>query len=128
MDLRTYDIIYEAVKDIKDAMSGMLEPEQREVQIGEVEVRQVFSVSRTGKIAGVYVVSGVVRRNALARLSRNGEVLFEGKVNSLKRFKDDVREVSAGFECGVGLEGCDDVQEGDRIEFYVIEEVSRSIE
>jgi translation initiation factor IF-2 len=128
VDLRTYDIIYEAVKDIKDAMSGMLKPEQREVQIGEVEVRQVFSVSRTGKIAGVYVVSGVVRRNASARLSRNGEVLFEGKVSSLKRFKEDVREVSAGFECGIGLEGCDDMEEGDKIEFFVVEEVSRSIE
>jgi len=128
VDLRTYKVIYEAVRDMKDAMGGLLKPEQREMPLGEAEVREVFSLSRAGKVAGVYVVSGVARRNANARLKRNGEVLYEGKVSSLKRFKEDVREVSAGFECGVGLEGFDDVQEKDIIEFYTIEEFSRTID
>jgi translation initiation factor IF-2 len=121
VDIRTYDIIYKLIDEVDLALKGMLEPTYVDVVIGEAEVRATFSVPRVGTIAGCYVRSGEVRRNAQARVIRNGERLHEGHVSSLKRFKKDVREVRTGFECGVGLEGFEDFAEGDVIQFYVKE-------
>ncbi len=127
VDVRLYKVIYEAVEDIKKAMSGLLRPEKKETVIGSAEVREVFRLSRVGTVAGSFVTSGVVRRNAKVRLVRDEEILFDGAIRSLKRFKDDVREVSAGFECGIGLEGFDDIAVGDVIQIYTIEEIARTI-
>jgi translation initiation factor IF-2 len=128
IDVRFYDVIYQAIDDIKAAMSGLLEPDIVETVIGEAEVRQVFKVSKIGVIAGSYVLSGVIRRNALVRLKREGEVIHESVIDSLKRFKDDVKEVQAGYECGIGVEGYDDIQEGDILEVYLEEEKHRTID
>lgn len=127
VDIRLYKVIYEAVEDVKKAMSGLLRPERKETIIGSAEVRQVFRLSRSGVIAGSSVSSGVVRRNAKVRLLHEGKVLFDGAVRSLKRFKEDVKEVSAGFECGIGLEGFDNIEVHDVIQFYVVEEIARTI-
>ncbi len=127
IDIRLYRVIYDAIDDVKAALSGMLKPEERETVVGEAEVRQTFRVPRLGVIAGSYVRQGNVRRNGLARLVRDGVVVYEGKIGSLRRFKDDVGEVRDGFECGIGLENFQDVKEGDVIEAYEVEEVARSI-
>jgi len=127
VDIRMYEVIYKAIEDMKAAMSGLLEPEIVEKDIGEVEVRQVFHVSGVGLVAGSYVKSGEVRRNAFARVLRNDEIVFEGKIDSLKRFKEDVGVVQAGYECGVGIEDYEDIQEGDTLQIYIKEEKSRSI-
>jgi translation initiation factor IF-2 len=127
VDVRLYKVIYEAVEDIKKAMSGLLKPELRETVIGSAEVRQVFRLSRVGAVAGSFVTSGTVRRNAKVRLVRGEEVLFDGSIRSLKRFKEDVREVSAGFECGIGLEGFDAIETGDVLQIYTVEEIARTI-
>jgi translation initiation factor IF-2 len=121
VDIRVYDIIYRLVEDVDKALHGLLEPEYREVTIGHAEVRQVFRIPRRGNVAGCYVTEGEVRRNAWARVLRDRQVVHSGTLSSLKRFKDDVTEVKAGFECGVGLEGFDDFEEGDILEFYVRE-------
>ena len=123
VDIRLYDIIYKLVDDIEKALKGLLEPVYADVVIGHAEVRAIFRISHRGKVAGVYVTDGQVTRNALARLSRNGEVVYDGQVNSLKRFTEDVKEVNTGFECGVGLEDFDEFVEGDIIEFYRKERV-----
>jgi translation initiation factor IF-2 len=127
VDIRLYEIIYEAVADVKDAMSGLLAPEIRETATGSAEVRQVFRTTKSGVIAGCMVLSGNIQRSARARLVREGQVVWDGKIASLRRFKDDVREVAAGYECGIGLEGRDDVREKDLIESYVLEEVARRL-
>src|SRR5262245_34123739 len=127
VDIRTYRVIYDAIDDIKAALSGLLKPEEREEILGEAEVRQMFRVPRLGVVAGCYVREGTIARNASARLVRDGVVVYEGKVGSLRRFKDDVGEVREGFECGIGLENFQDVKEGDLIEAYRVEEVARSI-
>jgi translation initiation factor IF-2 len=127
VEVRTYRIIYELTDHIRRALSGMLEPERREVSLGEAEVRQVFAVSRLGNIAGCMVTRGVMRRNARVRLRREGEVLFEGVLDSLRRFTNDVSEVAEGYECGMRLSGFNDIQEGDRIEAYTVEEVARTL-
>jgi translation initiation factor IF-2 len=127
VDIRLYDVIYEAVENVKDAMSGLLKPEIRENVVGSAEVRQVFHTSKAGAIAGCKVVSGAIQRSARARLMRGGAAAWEGRIDSLRRFKDDVREVVAPLECGIGLEGRDDIKEGDVIEAYVIEEVARRL-
>ena len=127
VDIRTYRVIYDAIDDIKAALSGMLKPEQRERILGEAEVRQTFRVPKLGVIAGSYVRSGLIRRNALARLVRDGVVVYDGKVASLRRFKDDASEVRDGFECGIGLENFQDIKEGDLVEAYEVEEVARTI-
>ena len=127
VDVRLYEIIYEAVENVKDAMSGLLRPELRESVAGTAEVRKVFRTTKAGAIAGCMVLSGTITRNARARLLRGGEVVYDGKIASLKRFKDDVREVASGYECGIGLEGRDDIREQDVIEAYVIEEVARKL-
>ncbi len=128
VDLRFYDVIYQAIDDIKAAMSGLLEPVIVDREIGEAEVRQVFKVSKIGNIAGCYVQSGAVLRNAHVRVRRDGEVVCEGRISSLKRFKDDVKEVQAGFECGIGIDGFDDLQEGDSLEIYEQVAQSRTIQ
>jgi translation initiation factor IF-2 len=127
VDIRTYRVIYDAIDDIKSALSGLLKPEQRERILGEAEVRQTFRVPKLGLIAGSYVRSGGIKRNARARLVRDGVVVYDGKIASLRRFKDDVGEVRDGYECGIGLENFQDVKDGDIVEAYEVEEVARSI-
>jgi translation initiation factor IF-2 len=127
IEIRYYQIIYELVDDIKAALSGLLAPERRETVIGAAEVLEVFSISKVGRIAGSRVTSGVVRRNARARLLRDSVVVHDGPVKSLRRFKDDVREVREGNECGIALENYQDYRPGDTIEFYEVEEIERSL-
>ncbi len=128
VDIRLYQVIYEAVDDLKKALAGLLKPEIKETVTGTAEVRNVFNLSKAGTIAGCYVVSGSIARGAKARLVRNNDVLFDGRFASLKRFKDDVREVQSGFECGIGLEGFDNLQVGDFIEAYTLEELARTLD
>ena len=125
VDLRLYRIIYDAIDDIKAAMTGMLDPEYKEVVIGHVEIRQTFKVSGIGTIAGCYVTNGKIIRNSDVRIVRNGIVIYEGKLASLKRFKDDVKEVQQGFECGLSFERFNDIKEGDEVECYIMEEIKR---
>jgi translation initiation factor IF-2 len=127
VDIRLYRVIYDAIDDVKAALSGMLKPEERESILGEAEIRQTFRVPRLGVIAGCYVTRGTIRRNAQVRLIRDGVVVYEGRVASLRRFKDDVAEVREGFECGIGLENFQDVKEGDVIEAFEVEEFARQI-
>jgi len=122
VDVRTYQVIYEATDDVQKAMVGLLPPTISENFLGRAEVRQTFSVPRVGTIAGCYVAEGTMRRNASVRLLRDGVQVYEGRIGSLKRFKDDVREVQTGFECGIGIEGYNDVKVGDVIEAFVVEE------
>jgi translation initiation factor IF-2 len=126
VEIRTYGIIYELLDDIEQLLVGQLAPEEREQVLGTAEVRAIFKVPRQGTIAGCYVVEGQVQRGAKARLLRDGIVIYDGVVGSLRRFKDDVREVQSGFECGIGLENYDDIKEGDSIEVYLIQEVART--
>ena len=125
VDVRTYRVIYDIVDEIKKAMEGLLEPEEKEIYLGSAEVRATFKVPKVGTVAGCYVRDGVIVRNANVRLVRDGVVIYEGKISSLKRFKDDVKEVQAGYECGVGLENFNDIKVGDIIECYTIEKVKR---
>jgi translation initiation factor IF-2 len=127
VDLRYYNIIYEAVDEIKSALSGMLAPEKKETVIGTVEIRQVFVISKVGTIAGCYVLDGVVKRNAGVRVLRNNVVVHQGELDSLKRFKDDVKEVKANFECGLSLKNFNDIQVGDQLEVFEVVEVARSL-
>jgi translation initiation factor IF-2 len=127
VDIRLYRVIYDAIDDVKAALSGMLKPEERESILGEAEIRQTFRVPRLGVIAGCYLTRGTIRRNSQVRLIRDGVVVYEGRVGSLRRFKDDVAEVREGFECGIGLENFQDVKEGDVIEAFEVEEVARQI-
>ncbi|SHE61142.1 translation initiation factor IF-2 [Thermoanaerobacter uzonensis DSM 18761] len=125
VDIKLYRIIYEAIEDIKAAMKGLLEPKYKEVELGRAEVRAVFRVPGIGNVAGCYVLSGKILRNADIRVVRDGIVVYEGKIASLKRFKDDVREVQQGFECGIGIDRFNDIKEGDIIEAYQMEEIPR---
>jgi len=127
VEIRYYNIIYDAVDELKAAMSGMLTPDKKEEIIGMAEIRQVFRISKIGAIAGCMVTNGFVRRNARLRLLRDNVVVFTGELDSLKRFKDDVREVKEGFECGLNLKGYNDINEGDQLEFFEIKEVARTI-
>ncbi|MEN9829410.1 MAG: translation initiation factor, partial [Pseudomonadota bacterium] len=127
VELRYYNIIYDAVDDVKNAMQGMLAPEKKEVALGLVEIRQVFKVSRLGNIAGCMVLEGLIRRGARIRLLRENVVIWEGELDSLKRFKDDAKEVKEGFECGLTLKGYDDIQEGDQLEVFEIQEIARTL-
>jgi translation initiation factor IF-2 len=127
VDVRYYNIIYEAVDEIKAAMGGMLSPEKREEQIGIVEIRQVFRIPKVGAVAGCMVTEGVVRRGAMVRLLRANVVTWTGELDSLKRFKDDVKEVRAGFECGLSLKNFSDIQEGDQLEVFEVQEVARTL-
>jgi translation initiation factor IF-2 len=123
IDIRYYNIIYDAIDEIKAAMGGMLSPEKRESSLGLVEIRQVFMVSKVGAIAGCYVLEGMVKRGAHVRLLRDNVVIWTGELDSLKRFKDDVKEVKNGFECGLSLKNYNDIKEGDQLEVF---EVTRS--
>ena len=125
VDVRLYTVIYKAIEDMELAMKGMLEPEYREVLLGHAEVRSVFKITGAGVIAGCYVQDGKVQRNAQVRLLRDNVVCFEGKLSSLKHYKEDVKEMAAGFECGMSLEGHNDIKEGDIVECYVMEEIPR---
>jgi translation initiation factor IF-2 len=127
VDIRTYRVIYDAIDDIKSALSGLLKPEEHERILGEAEVRTTFRVPKLGVIAGSYVRSGGIKRNSKARLVRDGVVVYDGKIASLRRFKDDVGEVRDGYECGIGLENFQDIKDGDIVEAYEVEEVARSI-
>ena len=124
VEIKQYSVIYQALEDVENAMKGMLAPKFKEINIGNAEVRQVFKVSNVGTIAGCYVTDGKVARNAGVRVIRNGVVIHEGKLISLKRFKDDAKEVSKGFECGMQIEDFDDIKEGDTIEAYIQEQIN----
>ena len=123
----TYSVIYKALDDLRAAMEGMLEPEEVEETVGTVEIRQTFRASRIGTIAGSYVTDGNVRRGAKVRLVRDGTVIYDTTIASLRRFNDDVREVAAGFECGIVLENFQDVKEGDVLEVYETRQVEREL-
>lgn len=127
VEIKTYSIIYELVDDMKKALSGLLEPEYKEVTLGSAEVRQTFTVPKIGMIAGTHVKDGKITRNASVRLIREGRVIYEGKLSSLKRFKDDAREVAAGYECGIGIENYNDLKVGDIIEAFEKQTIARSI-
>ncbi len=128
IEIRSYSVIYDMIDDVKKAMEGMLEPKIVEVVIGKVEVRKTYSVSRIGMIAGSYVTEGKVTRNSIARVIRAGQALHTGKIASLKRFKDDVKEVQSGYECGISLEDFNDIQEGDVLEFFVEEKERQTLD
>ncbi|MBE5782870.1 MAG: translation initiation factor IF-2 [Clostridiales bacterium] len=125
VDIRLYRIIYQAIEDVEKAMKGLLAPEFKENLLGHAQVRNVFKITGSGTIAGSYVTDGKVQRNASVRLLRDNVVVFEGKLSSLRRFKDDVKEVASGYECGIGLENYNDVKEGDVVECFVMEEIER---
>jgi len=127
VDIRYYNIIYDAVDDVKAAMGGLLAPEQREEVIGQAEIRTVFVASKIGTVAGCMVTSGVVRRDAKFRLLRDNVVIYTGELESLKRMKDDVREVKEGFECGIKLKNYNDIAEGDQLEIFEVKEVARTL-
>ena len=125
VDVRLYRVIYNAIEDIEAAMKGMLDPEYEEKVIGHAEVRQTFKASGVGMIAGSYVLDGKFQRGCKVRISREGEQIFEGNLASLKRFKDDVKEVAAGYECGLVFENFNDIKVEDQIEAYIMVEVPR---
>ena len=127
VDIRKYNIIYRAQEDIQKAMEGMLSPELKEQDIGKAEVRNIFKVPKIGIIAGCYMLEGAVHRNSQVRVIRDAIEIFQGKINSLRRFKDDAKEVVAGFECGIGIENCNDLKEGDMLEIFETVEVARSL-
>jgi translation initiation factor IF-2 len=122
-DLRFYNVIYDAVSDVKNALTGMLKPVFREILLGHAEVRETFSMHRVGTIAGSYIVDGKMERNAKVRLLRDNVVVHDGRIASLRRFKDDVKEVQAGYECGIRMENFNDVKSGDVLESYTLEQV-----
>jgi translation initiation factor IF-2 len=127
VEIRSYTIVYELMDDMKKAMAGLLAPDIVEKVLGRAEVRNVFTVPKVGAIAGCFVADGKIQRNSMARLIRDGKIVYEGKISSLKRFKDDAREVAQGFECGIGIENFNDVKVGDAIESFVKEEVAREL-
>jgi translation initiation factor IF-2 len=127
VDIQMYDVIYNAVDDVRAALEGMLSPEQREEVLGSAEVRETFRITRVGTIAGCYVTDGIIDRKGRARVVRGGIVVYDGELASLKRFKDDVREVREGFECGIGIANFNDVKVGDMIECYRVEQIARTL-
>jgi translation initiation factor IF-2 len=127
VDIQVYDVIYEAVDDVRAALEGMLSPEKKETILGAAEVREVFRISKVGTIAGCYVSEGVIERKGRVRLIRDGVVVYDGELGSLKRFKDDVKEVRDGFECGIGIANFNDIKVGDVIECYTVQEIARTL-
>ena len=125
VDVRLYKVIYQAIEDIQAAMKGMLDPIYEEKVIGHAEVRQIFKASAVGNIAGSYVLDGIFQRGCKIRITREGKQIYEGELASLKRFKDDVKEVKTGFECGLVFDGFDQMQELDIVEAYIMVEVPR---
>ena len=126
VEIRSYEIIYKLIEDIESAMLGLLAPEFEEVVTGDAEVREIFSVPRVGKIAGCYVTNGTITRGSKVRFLRDGAIIWKGEVSSLRRFKDDVREVQSGFECGIGLSDYQDLKQGDVIETFEEREIPRA--
>jgi len=127
IEIRLYSIIYDAINELKDAMEGLLEPTEKEVITGNIEVREVFKISKVGTVAGCYVTDGFVKRNNQIRLIRDGIVAYTGNIGQLKRFKDDVAEVKSGYECGLSIKSFNDIVEGDIIEGFEIQEVKRTL-
>jgi translation initiation factor IF-2 len=127
VDVRYYNIIYEAVDEIKAALGGMLPPEQRESIIGSVEIREVFRISKIGAVAGCYVRDGRITRESKVRVLRDNVIIHTGELDSLKRFKDDVKEVKNNFECGLSLKGYNDLEVGDLLEVYEVLEIARTL-
>lgn len=125
IEIRTYRVIYDVLDDVENAMKGMLDPEFKEEVLGKVQIRTTFKVPNAGIIGGAYVTEGKVVRNADVRLVRDGIVIHEGKISSLKRFKDDAKEVAQGYECGIGIENYNDIKEGDIIECFHMVETER---
>ena len=127
VDIKTYSIIYDAIEEIRLAMEGLLEPEEKEEVVGDAEVRQVFRIPKVGAVAGCYVVSGKIKRSDRVRVIRDGKAVYEGEIASLKRFKDDVKEVASGYECGIGVAGFNDIKEGDILETYQILQIKKTL-
>jgi translation initiation factor IF-2 len=127
VDIRVYDVIYEAVDDVRAALEGMLAPERKETVLGAAVVKETFKISKVGTVAGCEVQEGVVDRKGKLRVIRDGFVVYDGELASLKRFKDDVREVREGFECGIRIANFNDVKVGDVIECYTVEEIARTL-
>jgi len=125
VSVRLYDIIYRMIEDVEKALKGMLEPELKEVHIGQATVRAIFKINKVGTIAGCRVTEGELRRNGKIRVTRNGAKVFEGEVSSLKHEKDDVKEVRQGFDCGISLKGYNDIVEGDILECYILEKTAK---
>jgi len=127
IDIRYYNIIYDAVDEVKAALSGMLTPEKKESVLGLVQIRQIYKISKVGTVAGCMVLEGLIKRGARVRLLRDNVVIHDGELDTLKRFKDDVREVKAGFECGLSLKNYNEIKEGDQLEAYEVLEVARTL-
>jgi len=125
VDIRLYRVIYQAIEELQKAMKGLLDPEFKEVTLGTAEVRNTFRITGAGTVAGCYIKHGKVQRNAEVRLVRDSIVIYEGKLSSLKRFKDDVKEVAEGYECGISFDGYNDIKEGDIIECFIMEQIER---
>lgn len=125
VEIKQYSVIYQAIEEVEAAMKGMLAPKYEEKVIGNAEVRQTFRISNVGTVAGAYVLSGKVERNAGVRVIRDNIVIHEGKLATLKRFKDEAKEVTKGFECGMQIENYNDIKEGDIVEVYIMEEIKR---
>ena len=127
IEIRQYSIIYQAIEEVKDAMEGMLKPTTEEQVIGNIEIRETFKITKVGTVAGCYVTDGRVHRNSKIRLIRDGIVKYQGNLGSLKRFKDDVKEVKSGYECGLNIENYNDIKVGDQIEVYEEVEVKQTL-
>jgi translation initiation factor IF-2 len=127
VDIHFYNIIYEAISEVKKALEGLLEPEYKKIILGRAKVRQVFRVSKKWTIAGSYVTEGKIVRNCKVSLLREEKSIYEGNINTLRRFKDDAREVESGYECGLSLADFDDIREGDIVEAYILEEQERKL-
>ena len=128
IEIRLYSVIYEAIDDVRSAMEGLLPAKKVEKELGRAEIRQIFRISKVGTIAGCMIVQGLIKRSASARLVRDDVVVWEGQLASLKRFKDDAKEVREGFECGISLDGYNDLKEGDFIEAFEFEEVKATLD
>ena len=126
VEIRTYEIIYQVLEDIENAVLGLLEPEFEEIVTGDAEVREIFSIPNVGRVAGCYVLNGTISRGSKVRFLREGTIIWKGAIQSLRRFKEDVREVQAGFECGIGLSDFQDLKPGDIIETYEDREIPRA--
>ncbi|MBT5573107.1 MAG: translation initiation factor IF-2, partial [Nitrosomonadales bacterium] len=127
IDVRYYSIIYEAVDEVKAALGGLLAPEQKEVTLGMVEIREIFKASKVGTIAGCFVLEGIIKKDSNIRLLRDDAIIYEGKLDSLKRFKDDVKEVKSNYECGLSIKNFDDLKVNDKLESYEHVQVARKL-
>ena len=127
IEIRTYSVIYKAIDEMRDALEGMLDPETEEVIVGNIEIRDVFKITKVGTVAGCYVLDGLVKRSNTVRIIREGVVTYDGQIGALKRYKDDVSEIKFGYECGLSIKNFNDLQIGDIVEAYEIREVKRKL-